>query len=122
MQLTDTGFSSVFKNLMRKSVDKIIAKVQQALGTSDVHQMGECNENIENLLKIIEKRHKTIEKTHTSSASYSLFFSDLPWGSREGRTSPQSEGKPRSTVSGPRSGLSVRTPMRTVRPGAPSRF
>ena len=74
MQLTDTGFSSVFKNLMRKSVDKIIAKVQQALGTSDVHQMGECNENIENLLKIIEKRHKTIEKTHTSSASYSLFF------------------------------------------------
>ena len=53
MQLTDTDFSYVFKSLMRKSVDKIMAKGQQAMGTSDVYQMGECNENIENLLKII---------------------------------------------------------------------
>ena len=58
MQFTDTDFSYVFKSLMRKSVDKIMAKGQQAMGTSDVYQMGECNENIENLLKIIEKRKK----------------------------------------------------------------
>ena len=56
MQLTDTDFSYVFKSLMRKSVDKIMAKGQQAMGTSDVYQMGECNENIEHLLKIIEKQ------------------------------------------------------------------
>ena len=54
----------VFKSLMRKSVDKIMAKGQQAMGTSDVYQMGECNENIENLFKIIEKRKKTLKK-HT---------------------------------------------------------
>ena len=41
-----------------------MAKGQQAMGTNDVYQMGECNENIENLLKIIEKRKKTIKK-HT---------------------------------------------------------
>ena len=66
MQLTDTDFSYVFKSLMRKSVDKIMAKGQQAMGTSDVYQMGECNENIENLLNIIEKRKKSLNKnTHT---------------------------------------------------------
>ena len=54
MQLTDTDFSYVFKSLMRKSADKIMAKGQQSMGTSDVYQMGECNANIENLLKIIE--------------------------------------------------------------------
>ena len=70
MQLTDTDFSYVFKGLMRKSVDKIMAKGQQAMSTSDVYQMGERNENIENLLKII-KTQKTLKK-HTSRASYSL--------------------------------------------------
>ena len=56
MHLTDPDFSYVFKSLMRKSVNKIMAKGQQAMGTNNVYQMGECNENIENLLKIIEKR------------------------------------------------------------------
>ena len=78
MQLTDTDFSYVFKSLMRKSVDKIMAKGQQAMGTSDVYQMGECNENIENLLKIIEKRKKRLKKSHTSRASYSHIQLSLP--------------------------------------------
>ena len=62
MQLTDTDFSYVFKSLMRKSIDKIMTKGQQAMGTSDVYQMGECNENIENLLNIVEKRKKKKKK------------------------------------------------------------
>ena len=72
MQLTDTDFSYVFKNLMRKSVDKIMAKGQQAMGTSDVYQMGECNENIENLLKIVEKRKNT--EKHTPPERRTLCF------------------------------------------------
>ena len=72
MQLTDTDFSYVFKGLMRKSVDKIVAKGQQAMGTSDVYQMGERNENIENLLKIIEKTQKTLKK-HTPPGRRTLF-------------------------------------------------
>ena len=43
---------------LKASVDKIMAKGQQAMGTSDVYQMGECNENVENLLKIVEERKK----------------------------------------------------------------
>ena len=39
MQLTDTDFSYVFKSLVRKSVDKIMAKNQKAMGTSEVYQM-----------------------------------------------------------------------------------
>ena len=53
---------------MRKSVNKIIAKGQQAMGTSNGYQIGECNENIENLLKII----KHILKKITSKALYFL--------------------------------------------------
>ena len=40
MQLTETDFSYVFKSLMRKSVDEISAKREEAMGTSDVYQMG----------------------------------------------------------------------------------
>ena len=39
MQLTDTDFSYVFKSLIRKSVGKIMAKNQKAMGTSEVYQM-----------------------------------------------------------------------------------
>ena len=39
MQLTDTDFSYVFKSLIRKSVDKIMAENQKAMGTSEVYQM-----------------------------------------------------------------------------------
>ena len=56
---------------MRKSVDKIMANGQQAMGTSDVYQMGERNENIENLLKI-EKHKKTLKK-HTPPGRRTLF-------------------------------------------------
>ena len=34
------------------------------MGTSDVYQMGDCNENIENLFKIIEKTQNTEKNTH----------------------------------------------------------
>ena len=43
---------------MKKSVSKIITKKQWAIDTNNVYQMGECNDNIENLLKIIEKYNK----------------------------------------------------------------
>ena len=56
---------------MKKSVSKIMAKGQWAMDTNDVYQMGECNENIENLLKIIEKCNKYFKKKN-SKASYSL--------------------------------------------------
>ena len=55
MQLTDIDVKYTFKNLMRKFVDKIMAKEQQAMGTGAVYQMGECNEIIENLLNVVEK-------------------------------------------------------------------
>ena len=71
--MTDTDFSYVFKSLMRKSVDKIMAKGQQAMGTSDVYQMGECNENIENLLKIVEKRQKHRKNRHLQGVVLSRY-------------------------------------------------